>query len=167
MSELFGLPAHPLLVHIPVVLIPVAAIGLIAIAVRPSWSRAGRWPVLVLSFVGMLGAIFAAGAGESLEEQIVAKEGRQGLANLADHAEAGDIARNLSIVLFAVTLLVVFVPWYLERRRAGNDTAVAPKWVRPVLIGLAVLGSVAAVGSVVSAGHSGARSVWCETNDSC
>jgi len=32
-----ALPTHPLLVHIPVVLVPLAAFGAIAIAARPKW----------------------------------------------------------------------------------------------------------------------------------
>ena len=34
-----GLPVHPLVVHAVVVLLPLATLGLIAIAVRPAWRR--------------------------------------------------------------------------------------------------------------------------------
>ncbi len=45
MDELFGLPAHPLLVHAAVVLVPLAAIGVVLIAFWPAArARLGsRW----------------------------------------------------------------------------------------------------------------------------
>src|SRR5688500_18224351 len=48
-----GLPAHPLLVHAAVVLIPLAALGTLAIAIKASWRRP----------YGILAAIFAVLAG--------------------------------------------------------------------------------------------------------
>ena len=33
----FGLPAHPLLLHIPVVFVPIATLGGLALAARPDW----------------------------------------------------------------------------------------------------------------------------------
>lgn len=40
LNNLFGLPAHPLLVHLPVVMVPLAAIGALVLAIRPRfWSR--------------------------------------------------------------------------------------------------------------------------------
>jgi hypothetical protein len=36
MDTISGLPAHPLLVHIPVILIPVAAVGVIIMAIKPA-----------------------------------------------------------------------------------------------------------------------------------
>ena len=77
MKTIFGLPAHPLLVHIPVVLLPLAAVGAVMMAVRPAWNARYRWAVLVLGAVGAVGVVLAADAGQSLQEQIVAVEGRE------------------------------------------------------------------------------------------
>jgi uncharacterized membrane protein len=42
-QKLFDLPAHPLLVHVPVVLVPIAAIMCAMLAFRPAWlDRAHR-----------------------------------------------------------------------------------------------------------------------------
>ncbi|MEV4388804.1 DUF2231 domain-containing protein, partial [Micromonospora sp. NPDC049580] len=41
-----GLPLHPLVVHAVVVLLPLAALGVAALAVRPSWR--GRYGGLVV-----------------------------------------------------------------------------------------------------------------------
>jgi hypothetical protein len=43
-----GLPAHPLLLHVPVILIPVAGLAALALAARPSWwVRHGAWVTLL------------------------------------------------------------------------------------------------------------------------
>ncbi len=55
MDTLFGLPAHPLLVHIPIVLLPLAAIGVIVMLIKPEWHRRYRWVVLAMGVVGALG----------------------------------------------------------------------------------------------------------------
>ena len=59
-----------------------------------------------LAIVGTAGAIFAADAGEALEEHLVAAEGPAVRAGLHDHVEAGDLARTLSIVM-----LVLLAAW--------------------------------------------------------
>jgi hypothetical protein len=43
----FGLPVHALVMHVVVVLVPLAAAGVLAIAVVPSWRT--RFGVLVLA----------------------------------------------------------------------------------------------------------------------
>ena len=43
MDNITGLPAHPLLVHIPVVLLPLAAIGVVFLIVRRTWYVRYRW----------------------------------------------------------------------------------------------------------------------------
>ena len=44
--------------------------------IRPAWHQRYRWAVLAIGFGGTVGAILAAGAGENLEQQIVATQGR-------------------------------------------------------------------------------------------
>ena len=47
-DNLFGLPAHPLVVHAAVVLLPMAAIATVVVAAVPRWRR----PYAPLAFVG-------------------------------------------------------------------------------------------------------------------
>ncbi len=167
MRSVFGVPAHPLLVHLPVVLLPLAALGVLVMALRPSWHRRYRWAVLAVGTVGTVGAILAASAGESLEGQIEAKEGRAAAAGWEDHAGMGDTARLFAIVLLTALALFVFVPWFLERRQHHHDAArsAGPRWVGPALAAVALVASAASVYTVIQAGHSGAKAAWCETND--
>jgi hypothetical protein len=68
-SRAFGLPAHPLLVHIPVVLVPLLGVAVVVLALRPAW-RARYGPAAAVSaVVTMVGAILAAGAGEALRDR--------------------------------------------------------------------------------------------------
>ena len=175
MDKISGLPAHPLLVHIPVVLVPLAAIGALAMAFWP-WLRARiGWIVAGLAVLGGLGAILAASAGEALQE------GERESSAIRHHAELGEGARNFSI-LFAI-LVVVFVAgeWWLNRRAAaGTATASADgseqaapattggwkKWALPVLAVLTIGSGAWATYSVIDAGHTGAKSAWQEDGKS-
>src|SRR6478735_9508703 len=120
MDTLFGLPAHPFLVHIPIVLLPLSAIGVVLMALRPRWHRSYRWVVLAIGTVGVMGAALAASAGEEFEARLVAVEGRRAAASWQHHAELGDTARSVALVYFMVLVLFVFVPWLLERRSVGQ-----------------------------------------------
>jgi hypothetical protein len=69
LSNAFGLPAHPLLLHVPVVLVPVLSVATVALAVRPAWRLRFGLSAGVLAIVTMAGTILTAGAGEALKKQ--------------------------------------------------------------------------------------------------
>jgi uncharacterized membrane protein len=167
MDTIFGLPAHPLLVHIPIAMLPLAAIGVVVMAMRPVWHQRYRWAVLAVGTVGTLGAVLAASAGERLEERIVAVEGADAASSWERHAQLGETARNVSLVFLVLLVVFVLVPWWLERRTAAGpstevETASARNllWVRTAVAALAVLGAVGCVTTIVRAGHTGSESVW-------
>ena len=149
LDSLFNLPAHPLLVHIPVVCIPLAAVGAVAIAVRPGWRRAYGPIVVVLAAVGAVGAQLATMSGESLEES-------RRIRDLGDHGEYGEMARNLALVLFGLVLALYVVDRWKRHRRLRR----LPAWAAPAIAVLTILGAVGATGTAVIAGHSGAEHVW-------
>jgi uncharacterized membrane protein len=171
MDTISGIPAHPLFVHIPAVLLPLAALLAIFMLIKQSWFERYKWALLGVTGIGALGAILASSAGESLQESIERKEGAQQA--IRDHAQEGETARMFGIVFFIIVALWILVPIILERRaaRSGSNsesTGVSkgspaqPKWLRPVVAALVVLSAGAATISVISAGHSGAKSVWSE-----
>jgi uncharacterized membrane protein len=162
-SKLFGLPAHPLLVHVPVVLVPLGAVGALLILIRPAWR--GRFGVLVAitAGVGLAGLQFAIGSGESLEERV------QETPAVERHAELAGISRLSVLVFFlAVTAFVL----YDRRRRSravlagpGTPAAASGSALLLALAALTVVTSLLATASVVQAGHSGAKAVWERTSD--
>jgi uncharacterized membrane protein len=161
MNTLAGLPAHPLLVHIPVVLIPLATIGVLLMVFSPSLRRRLGWAVVAVAGVGFLGAILAASTGEELLDAR-RSAGQTVTSTLSDHGEMGDGVQIFAGVFFVLLLGWVLFMWWQDR--IGEDAAVA-KVRKPKLIGwvLAVLMTVAGVGATVSVtitGHSGAKTVW-------
>jgi len=160
-DTLGGLPAHPLLVHLPVVLLPLAAICAIALAVRPAWLRTFGWFVVGISGVGFLGALLAASTGESLEDTRRAS-GETISATLRDHAEQGDAVQVYAAIFFFLVLAWVLFAWW--RRRAGEERATAvvrkPRVLATTLAALAIIAGVVSTVSVTITGHNGAKSVW-------
>jgi len=159
MDSIFGIPAHPLFVHIPVVLIPLAALGVVIMAIRPSWWERYKWATLAVAGAGMVGSIIAAGTGEELEEAVEDTSSRQ---LLRAHVEAGETARAVSIAFFIVLLVgIVVLPWWLRRRSASSATPAAqPRWLRTVVSLVLVITALGASWAVYDAGHTGAKSVW-------
>jgi uncharacterized membrane protein len=152
LDNLFGLPAHPLVVHLPVFLVPLTAIGAIWCAVSASWRARIGWIVVGMAFVSLLGVQLAMSSGESFQQRVDRGE-------LVDrHAELADSMRplELGVLLFTGGMVV------LDHRRRRDPAGTAP-WVKPAIAGLAALSVVSGAGSaiqVVRVGHSGAKSVW-------
>jgi hypothetical protein len=108
-----GLPAHPLFLHVPVILIPVAGLAALALAARPSWwVRHGVWVTFVA--VVALGALnLTMGAGKALKQDLgIPIAGFGGLPGLggtssliARHEHAADMLR-IFMILFTAVLIV-------------------------------------------------------------
>jgi hypothetical protein len=158
LDKMFGLPAHPLLVHAAVVLVPVAALGWIAIGWKEAWRRIYYLPLALMAIAGSAAAFLAKESGEPLSESI-----RRAGERVGEHPEQGDTAFVLSIV-FAATCLALYLwqsfgEWVRERAgwqqrlRLPVDENVA-LWV--VSLPVAAL----AIWAMIVAGHSGATLVW-------
>jgi len=162
LDKLFGLPAHPLLVHIPVVLVPMAAIIAVVFTFKPAWLDRFGWALVALSGIGAVGAILAAASGEGLS-------GLQNKAETAareNHFELGETARTMAVVFFGVVTLVVVLR-YLARRRAVDGKESGGVWrfiaSKGGAIGVAVvlvLSASAATYTISKAGHQGAKISW-------
>jgi uncharacterized membrane protein len=165
LEKLFGLPAHPLLVHIPVVLIPLAGLIALVMAFRPAWLDRFGWGLVGLTGVGMIGAILAAGSGDGLS-------GLQNKAETAareDHFNLGQTAEVLAIVFFCVVLVIVGLRWWAKRKGAdsgpwGFARSKAGAVIAAVLL---VAAAGAATGTMAAAGHQGAKLAWCQTTNNC
>lgn len=151
-----GLPAHVLLVHVVVVLVPLTALALVVSAVRPSWIRRLGLALPCLALVALLSVPLTTHAGEWLEHHTDSN------ALVRRHTELGDGLLPWVIALF----LVAAALWWL-----GRGTPSATESVRegarplsvPVRIAAVVVSVVVAGGAVVQVyriGESGARAAW-------
>jgi len=157
MNTFFGLPAHPLLVHVPVVLIPLALVGVVLMLVRPQWRSALLIPTTAVAMAGAAGAILASQAGEWLQERVPESH------LIHDHAELGEMSRNMAI-LFAGAMFVWALRELVTTRGWFGGTAFArllsARWVAiAALVGAVVFGLLSTVW-VARAGHTGAKAAW-------
>lgn len=154
-EKLFGLPAHALIVHAVVVLVPLAALALMAVGWRAPWRQVYTLPIALLAVGGAFFGILAAGSGEPLEHDVRDAAAAQGLArpSFGDHPEEGETARNLAILfaLFAVGLFLA--------TRFGKKWNL-PAWAPMALYVGGVAVGLGATAMMVAAGHSGAELVW-------
>lgn len=146
MLKIGDLPAHPLVVHAPVVLVPLVAGGLVAFFLVPSWRRL-LGPVLVaLAAVAAGSAILAVASGEALGDALNRGD------ELAAHRGYGERARLLTVLLATATGGLVLY----DRRRGRPE-----RWLRRATAAVAIV-AVGAVASVFLTGHTGAQLAWAE-----
>jgi Predicted membrane protein (DUF2231) len=163
LEKIFGLPAHPLLVHAPVMLIPLCAIGAIWIAVSPTWRHRIGWIVVVLSGAAVGASQLAAGSGEALQDAL-----DKDTALVHRHAELGETFVWFAFVFF-LAVLALMVWDTMQRRKAaaaGGEPDLHVLGRSGTAIALGALVVVTALGAsfrVYQVGHSGAESVWQET----
>ncbi len=60
---LSGLPLHPLVVHVAVVLVPAAVLGALLVALWPAARRRWGWPVVVLTALAAISVPLATSTG--------------------------------------------------------------------------------------------------------
>jgi len=141
----FGLPLHPLAVHVPVVLLPLGALSVLLLLLVPRWRAPLAWPVVVVLGIAAGGSLVAKLSGEALAARVGAP---------GQHAELGNWLVALAWVLFAATL--AWWLWQRKHRRLRRPTGVVGVIVGIVLATLAVIALIV----TVLTGHSGATSVW-------
>lgn len=139
-----GIPLHPLIVHAPVVLIPLVAVGLVVLLRRPSL-RATLAPIVVVLAVGAsLASVGAVWSGEQLGEAL----GRGD--ELEMHETWGELARTFAVIVAIAAIGFAAADRFLPQRRALTQ-----------LLGIAATGlAIAGVGVVGVAGHAGASLAW-------
>jgi uncharacterized membrane protein len=155
-SDIGGIPAHPLLVHIPVVLIPMCAIAAIALAVRSDWRDRFGIVLLGVSAIATAGAVLASQSGEDFQERTDRE--------VESHQQAGETARNIALLFFLILAVWIVYPWWVRRKAARAEASAAMSPLNPRIVTalavLTVVSGVAAVVTIVDAGHSGAKAVW-------
>jgi hypothetical protein len=181
MTTLNGLPAHILLVHVIVVLLPLAALLLVLSAVWPAARRKAAGANALLSLVVLALVPVTTNAGEWLQRRVASTD------LVRAHTELGDTAIYVAVPVAVLALVV----WWREREAVASSQPAAQPSVasdrtaesgstitvertaprRTILApGSALLSVVIAVLSVVAAGavaydiyrigDSGAQAAW-------
>ncbi|MFI2187089.1 DUF2231 domain-containing protein [Streptomyces sioyaensis] len=155
-----GLPAHVLIVHFVVVLVPLSALAVVVGAIWPSAARRMGVVLPLLALVALVSVPLATDAGEWLEKHVDSN------ALVRRHTELGD-----GLLFWAVGLFVLAtVVWWTTRRPAAAEAApgertrsAASRSALVIRIVAAVLAVGVAAGAVVDVyriGESGAKAAW-------
>ncbi|GAB78318.1 hypothetical protein SAMN05421595_0835 [Austwickia chelonae] len=162
-DSIAGLPAHPLLVHGVVVLLPVAAVATALLLWRPARWHSWSFPVVLLDLLVVGLAVAAKESGEKLEHRVP----RSDLVH--EHAETGELLPFVALVVLVCALVPAAAVLWTRRtarlRPADLDEARAaapllPAAARLVTAVFATLIAVGAIWMTVEVGHSGAFAVW-------
>jgi cytochrome c553 len=145
MESIFDLPAHPLMVHLPVVAIPVLALLAILLVVRPSMRSSWRWAAIGLGVVTAVSTILAASSGEALAEVLEAGD------YIDDHESLGETLRIFVVGLAAsLSALVVF----------ARDEVSAKRPIGTGLSAITLVFALLATVWTIRTGHAGADASW-------
>jgi uncharacterized membrane protein len=161
MIDTFGnIPSHPLLVHIPVVLVPLSMLATVFMVVVPGLRRRfGSLAIGVLT-LAFAGSFLAARSGRSLERAYT-DAGQTIPEILRDHAGMGGRLQFLVAVY-----LILSIVWIVRSRRSvpvydeDGSPARAPQIVSVLIVVLVLASGSLSTLSTLRTGHSGARSVW-------
>lgn len=139
-AEFGGLPAHPLIIHGVVVLLPLLAILLLVGLFWKDLLKKIHLPVIGILALSVVGALAAKSSGYSLSAVV-------GLPK--SHTEWGNYLVLLAIALFFSFVLFSFFSFHKKSKIASRSLGV-----------LMALLAVSTIGMTFLVGHSGAESVW-------
>ncbi len=156
-----GLPAHPLFVHVPVILIPTTVVAAVVFVIKPQWFLRYGIALAAVSIVAMSSVFLTMQAGAALRAELNLY-GPAGTL-ISQHAQAAHILAVVYVV-FTATLIVTFA----AQRISGGmptglsivDRLLSPHWVCTTLrVGLVLL-AVGAGYMCFRTGDLGAKAVW-------
>lgn len=148
-ETLFGLPAHPLIVHAAVVLLPIAAAGVVVVAAWPRARRAYAPVVLGVALAATIAVGLAQQSGEPLEERVDRTE------LVRDHTSQAEQVLPWAIGVTIAAAAVTFAEPL--RTRFGRPSATA---VTAILLAGSLIVGIGATYTIVEVGHSGAKATW-------
>lgn len=174
LDEISGLPAHALLVHFVVILVPLAGLCTVLSAAWPAARRRLGIVTPLLALTALVSVPMTMEAGQWLAARVSGGE------LLQAHISLAQTMLPWTIVLFIVALgQWIWFRWFFHRvgsnhtghtsaaaranERTQPETARPKPWARISSAAIVVLALVTAAGStiqVVRVGEAGTRSVW-------
>jgi hypothetical protein len=158
LDTIFGLPTHALVVHAVVVLLPLAAVGAVAVALIPPLRQRYGLLVGVLTAVSAASVPVATHSGQHLFDRKSAVFGPNNTVEaglMEQHRNLGHQLWPWSVTLLIGLLVVLYTGRRRDSRAGGFSRFVGLLGVAAVLVG-AVLSTI----MVIRIGHAGSRAVW-------
>jgi len=167
-TKIFGLPAHVLLIHLVVVLVPLTSL---AVVLHAAWPAARRRLGVVTPLLGLVSLVLVpvtTNAGDYLERFLITQRhyGGQVVTAIERHERLGRELIWYAIALFVVTVGV----WALGRYQdgasipgiapAGDAARTAPQWLSYATAGVAIAVAVATSIELYRIGDAGAHATW-------
>jgi hypothetical protein len=156
-----GLPAHPLFVHVPVVLIPATIVAAIVCTIKPHWLARYGIALAVVSIVAMSSVFVTMQAGAALRGELNLQGPAAHL--ISEHSQAA----NILAVVYVVFTAVLIVTFSAQRISGGMPTGLSlvdrPLGGRSMFTMLRILLVVLSLGAGVMCfrvGDLGAKAVW-------
>jgi uncharacterized membrane protein len=156
-----GLPAHPLFVHVPVVLIPTTVVAAVVFVFRRDWFARYGIALALVSIVAMSSIFLTMQAGAALRAALNLQG--QAATLISEHAQAAHILAIIYVV-FTATLILTFASLRISGGRPTGlaivDRLLSPK---PMFTGLCVVLVLLSIGAgymVFRTGDLGAKAVW-------
>lgn len=134
-----GLPVHALVVHFAVVVLPLAALALIALIYTPKIKNKYSFITVIGVVLGSAAVLVAKQSGEALSEHV-------GLP--VEHADYGTY-----LTIAAFVLMILSLAWY-HLGMGRRSRVVTP------LGHITVLAAIAVLALTFLTGHTGAQAVW-------
>lgn len=144
MTTIGGLPAHALLVHLVVVLLPLVAAFAILGSVWPAAQRKFTFLTPAGALIGLVAVPITTRAGTALAEQLGNPP------TIEHHMSLGSMVLPWAIALFVTTALQWAYFQFVRARR----------WLTVVLAVLVVASAAGTAVLVALTGDAGARAVW-------
>lgn len=152
-STLFGLPAHPLIVHAVVIGVPLVSVLVALHALVPSLRARFGYLTPVAAVATLVSVPLATGSGEELEDRVAET------ALVERHTEMGEQLLPWVAGLAVAAVLLGVRDW--RSSRSGQPMqAVHRDRIGLALAALALVGAVGSTVQVARIGHSGAEAVW-------
>ena len=146
MEQLFGLPAHPLLVHFPIVAIPTLALLALIMIVMPSFRERFGMAIMALGIVTSVATIFAAQSGQALLDTYTNGD------FVDEHKSLGE---TLRLFVLGLTVSIIGLVFAAKRSAATGRDPVS------LVLGLAVAAfAILSLVWAIRTGHQGARLQW-------
>ncbi|HEY1833129.1 MAG TPA: DUF2231 domain-containing protein [Solirubrobacteraceae bacterium] len=156
-----GLPAHPLFVHVPVILIPTTVVAAVVYTFKPVWFSRYGIALAVASIVAMSSIFLTMQAGAALRGELNVQGEAAKL--ISEHSQAAHILAIVYVVFTAVLILT-----FAAQRISGGmatglgivDGVLSSRSVYTALRVVLVLVSMGAGYMCFRTGDLGAKAVW-------